>query len=97
MKTKLAEPIKKTIVDIIKEEIQLFEQNKIYSLQDLSQLMGNMGVDANIALKMLSDKFRKEGDEGVMKMFKEMSGVEVFQASRGKYSFAPMMSPEYNN
>jgi len=100
MKNKLPEPIKKTILDIIREEVQLFEQTKIYNLQELAELMGNMGVDANIALKMLSDKFRNAGDAGVMKMYKEMSGIEIFQVSKGKYCFTPVMTPttpEYDN
>jgi len=84
------------VINVINEEIQLFEQQRIYNIQDLAALMERLGFDAGSVghlTNMLQKEFRLRGDEGVVNMYKKMSGVEIHQISKGRYTFEPVSEP----
>ncbi|MFW6225355.1 MAG: hypothetical protein ACOC3V_00185 [bacterium] len=55
-------------------------------------------MDPNIkkyVQKIFNDAMRKEGDDGVVKLFNDMTrGLEIFPVRQGRYSFTPQVQPE---
>lgn len=91
------------IVNIIKEEIGLFEQEQIYDINALAHFVAQnetndpemQQIYEPIYLEALQKAFRENGDEGVIEAFKEMWGSEIFPISKGRYSFAQLYGQHY--
>ena len=66
----------------------LDESQNIMGIQDLAEMVSRLGVDFEIALEILQDQFRKRGDEGIVEIFQEMTGVAIEPIRRGKYVFS---------
>jgi len=63
-----------------------------FGLQNVDQLYKISGFDegaAKIMKKIAIRTFKNGGDEAVIDFLKKTLGVEVFNVSRGKYSFEP--------
>ena len=69
----------------------LNENKEIMSIIDLSNMVARLGFDSTSKehlLNMLQYEFKLYGDEGIVKIFKEMTGgIEIEPLSRGKYIF----------
>jgi hypothetical protein len=62
----------------------------IMSIRDLSEMVGRMGFDRfgiEAIFGILIDGYRRDGDDGVIDLFKQMTGVDITPISRGKYIF----------
>lgn len=69
---------------------ELGSGESIMSIKDLSEMVGRMGFDhlgIQVIFEILLDGYRRDGDDGVMDLFKEMTGVDIVPISRGKYIF----------
>ena len=65
----------------------LNESNDIMTIIDLSKMIGKLGGDNEAILKILQTEYKNKGDEGVVSMFKEMSGVKIESLRKGAYIF----------
>jgi hypothetical protein len=91
------------IINIIKEEIGLFEQEQVYNLQSLAHFVAQnetndpemQQIYEPIYLEALQKAFQSKGDEGVVEAFKEMWGSEIYPISKGRYSFAQLYGQHY--
>lgn len=82
--------------DIIKEELQVLNEQDIYTIPDLIKMLERKGFDSEsqkYLQELLFDAYREDGDMGVINKYKEMTGVDIQAISRGKYSFANIYSP----
>jgi len=71
-------------------ENQLFEQQKIYNINDLGSLMSRMGYGEKEVfhlVKILMDAYKKAGDEGVVDMYTKMTGTHIYPIRKGRYIF----------
>lgn len=75
------------------KHLKTFEQHlKIFKIPDLAEVLSyQFGYDAefyyDVFLKQLSSEFRRNGDEGVIKVFKQSSGgLTLTPISKGKYT-----------
>lgn len=85
------------LIKFIKEEIQKLFEGRIYGIPELAQIMGRLEFDkeqqGHLA-SMLRNAFRRNGDQGVVDLYGEMSGVEIEAISKGKYVFGNINKPE---
>lgn len=88
------------IKTIINEEVKrLFEQD-VYTIPELSKLLSRQGHDPyaiEILQRHLFDKFKEEGDQGVINTYGEITGVEIQALRNGRYVFANLYKPEGND
>ena len=85
------------MIIIIKEEIQKLFEERICGIPELAQIMGRVGFEKEqqgYLVNMLRNAFRRYGDQGVIDMYAEMSGVEIQAISKGRYVFAGVHKPE---
>ena len=54
---------------------------------ELSNMTNRMGLDNNAILKILQDEFKNNGDEGLIKAYKEITGVNIEALDKGRYIF----------
>lgn len=84
------------IKKIISEEIQaLQEQQQVYNIQGLAKLLERMDFDQdgqNAMIKILSNAYKKGGDQGVIDMYKRFTAVDIFAISNGRYVFGAQPS-----
>lgn len=69
---------------------EIGSSESIMSIKDLSEMVGRMGFDhlgIKAIFEILLDAYRRNGDDGVIDMFKEMTGIDIEAISRGKYIF----------
>ena len=69
---------------------ELGSSDAIMSIKDLSEMVGRLGFDSRgiqVIFEILLDSYRRDGDDGVMDTFKQMTGVDIVPISRGKYIF----------
>ena len=93
----------KTLKQIIKEEIGLFEQEQVHNLQSLASFVAKnetndpemQEIYEPIYLEALQKAFQNGGDEGVVEAFKEMWGTEIYPISKGRYSFSQLYGQHY--
>ena len=64
-----------------------FLNETIMNIIELSNLSTTLGLEADVILKMLQDEFRNNGDEGVIKTYKEITGVPIEALGKGRYIF----------
>lgn len=81
------------VIDVINEEIKkLFENLEVYTIPELAGLMGSrMGHDkqtVDIYTKMLWDAYKRGGDDAVVDMYTQISGVQIEALRNGRYVFA---------
>jgi hypothetical protein len=80
------------IVAIITEELQnLYEQQNILTIPDLARALEVHGYDKTgqgHLQKMLSDAYRKAGDQGVIDLYAKIAGVQIQALRNGRYMFA---------
>jgi len=77
------------IEKIIREEIELREQQFSHTISDLARIASRQTTyPVEIIQDMLTTAYRQNGDEGVVKIFSEMVGVEIQALTRGRYVFA---------
>ncbi len=65
-------------------------ESKIYNIVDLSDFFNRMGYDSEsvkILSKLLTREFKRDGDKGVIEIFKEITGQDIYAISRGRYVF----------
>jgi hypothetical protein len=66
----------------------LDENQSVMGIPELAEMASRLGVDHSAILSILQDQFRKRGDEGIVEMFKEMTGVAIETIRHGKYVFS---------
>ena len=54
---------------------------------DISKVISRMGMDEDVVLEWLQQAFRKNGDQGVIDVYKGMTGIEIEALSKGRYVF----------
>lgn len=79
---------------VITEEAKaLFENLAIYTIPQLAELLERYNYDeAGIEAiqEMLMDEYRKKGDQGVVDMYANITGVEIEALRNGRYVFASL-------
>jgi len=76
---------------LLKESL-LLEYGSTFGLSEIDRLFKIQGYDqkgADVMKKLVIRNFKNGGDEAVLKFLKKTLGVEVFNVSKGKYSFEP--------
>lgn len=78
------------ILKIIVEEVVNFlnEYEKIYKIDDLAELTSNMGFEKEIMLKIFQDMFQKGGDDMVIETFYDITHIDIYSISKGRYVFS---------
>lgn len=61
----------------------------LYEVDDLYQTLGHNDASAKIMKRIVLRIFKNAGDQAVIDFLKKSLGVEVFNVSKGKYSFEP--------
>ena len=61
------------------------DHGQIMSIIDLSHVVSRLGMDQDVILVLLHRAYRHSGDEGVVEMFKEMTGLTISAIRRGRY------------
>ena len=85
------------IKTVINEEIQRLFEQQTYNISQLADVLKRMGFDEQIIYVLrdaLIKAFRYGGDDEVIKIFKEITDVDIQALSRGKYMFANLYNPE---
>jgi hypothetical protein len=54
---------------------------------DISKIISRLGMDEDIVLEWLQQAFRRNGDQGVIDVYKGMTGIEIEALSKGRYVF----------
>lgn len=80
------------VKNIINEEIMAFlNESVVMGIFDLANIiadrLGGGEMEAEAFRKMLSDAFRKGGNEEVKDMYTKITGNELEDMSRGKFMF----------
>ena len=70
----------------IKDKKQFLNEN-VMNIIELSNMTNRMGLDNTVILKMLKNEFILNGDAGVIKMYKDMTGVNIEALGDGRYIF----------
>jgi len=77
---------------LIKKDKVMEQQQQLFTIPELAGLMGSrMKHDENtvrIYTQMLLNAYEEGGDDAVVKMYTNMSGVEIEAVTRGRYMFA---------
>lgn len=62
---------------------------KLLDLSDLAEAIAtNCGWDVDIVYEMVRRAFRNQGDQGVMDLFKEATGISLEPIIKGRYHYA---------
>jgi hypothetical protein len=59
----------------------------VMNIIDLSKIISRMGMDEDIILEILQKAFQKNGDEGIINIYKGMTGTDIEPLSKGRYVF----------
>jgi hypothetical protein len=70
----------------IKDKKQFLNEN-VMNIIELSNMTNRMGLDNTVILKMLKNELILNGDAGVIKMYKDMTGVNIEALGDGRYIF----------
>lgn len=71
----------------IKTYDQYLLNENVMSIKDLSDMSARLGVDHEGITELIQRAFRNNGDEGVIEVFKEITGLDIEALSRGRYVF----------
>lgn len=72
----------------MKTKFKEFSLNEnIMNIIELANLTNKMDLDNEVILIMLRNEFKARGDEGVIKMYKEITGVNIEALGKGRYVF----------
>lgn len=95
------------LINIIKEELfnflsETYRDVNNLTIADLAEISkrtnGQLSAKMDMTpfyTKMLTDAYRKKGDQGVIDTFTQLNKVEIFPGvRRGRYSFQPMHTPD---
>lgn len=73
------------------KNIKTFEnflnESKVMNIIELSKMVSRLGVNSASILKVLQEEYKKCGDQCVIDIFKEMTGLDLESLSRGRYVF----------
>jgi predicted nucleic acid-binding OB-fold protein len=83
---------------LIKEKKQISEEEfnnilketeifNIDSFKDIFKRVGYDDMSANVLKNMMSQEFKKGGDNAASKFIEKVLGVKIYPISRGKYTF----------
>lgn len=77
------------ILNIIVEEVKKFlnEYDKSYTIPELAEMVSRMGIEKEIILKLLQDSFRNGGDDYVVETFFDITHIQIYPISKGRYIF----------
>jgi hypothetical protein len=64
-----------------------FLNETVMNIIELANLTNRMGLENDVVLKMLRDEFKRIGDEGVIAMYKSITGVNIEALGKGRYIF----------
>lgn len=65
------------------------ENSRLLDLGDLAEaIASNCGWDLYAVYDMVKKAFRNQGDQGVMDLFKEATGVSIEPIIKGRYHYA---------
>jgi len=80
----------KTILNFDNYINEHFYNSKIMNLADLAKAIANSnpGWDIHVVYEMLTKTFKFHGDDGVMTMFKEATGITIEPIIKGRYIYA---------
>ena len=69
------------------KNIKEFLNENVMNIIELANMTNRMGLNNNVVLKKLQDEFKLNGDKGVIKTYKEITGVNIEPLGKGKYIF----------
>jgi len=82
------------IKSIIVEEVKRLFQQRLYGIQELAKFLSEHGHDN--CLETLTLAYKRDGDQGIIDTYTNITGLEIEAASNGKYIFANLYDPEGN-
>ena len=78
----------KSLVGSIINEQNIKEQQQelsLLKLKDLAELVSRMGMEKETLLRMFIDMYRKEGSEGVIRLFNSATDLEIEDFGYGRF------------
>jgi len=79
--------IQGVVNSLIYEHI-LKEQNdnlNLLKLNDIAEIVARLGMDQKVLLKIFIDMYRKEGSEGVIRLFNSATDLELEDFGYGRF------------
>ena len=70
----------------IKSKTQFLNES-VMNIIELANMTNRMGLDNEAVLTMLRNEFKSNGDEGVIDMYKSITGVNIEALGKGRYIF----------
>lgn len=71
----------------IKNYNEYLLNENIMNIIELSKMLSRMGIDKDAVLNILQKEYKSGGDDAVISIFKEMSGIEIEALRKGAYVF----------
>jgi hypothetical protein len=68
---------------LVKESIN--EGLKVLKIPDLAEIASRTGTDYEILLDIFRETFAKEGDDGIKKLFKSATDLDLEEMGHGRY------------
>jgi hypothetical protein len=76
----------KTVIDSIMNEHIIKEQSlDLLKLKDLAELVSRLGYEKETLLKMFIEMYRKEGSEGVIRIFNSATDLDLEDFGYGRF------------
>jgi len=69
------------------EDYSININKSVMNINDLSEMTSRLGVEKEDMIELIQRAFRNDGDNGVIEIFKEITGIEIEALSRGRYVF----------
>jgi hypothetical protein len=77
----------KSVIDSIMNEHIIKEQRlDLMKLKDLTELVSRLGYEKEVLLKIFIEMYRKEGSEGVIKVFKSATNLDLEDFGYGRFN-----------
>ena len=64
-----------------------FINETVINIIELANLTNRMGLENDVILKLLQDEFKQRGDEGIIDIYKQITGVNIEALGKGRYIF----------
>ena len=79
--------VKTLVNNIIECNDVLLENQEVYNLEGLAEILSRTGRDEITLFDILKDLYRHGGDEAIIKTFKESTGIDIKDVGKGRYVF----------
>ena len=77
--------IKSVIDSLMTEQVIEEQQLHLLKLKDLAEMVSRLGVDYDIMLQIFIDTYKKEGSEGVIRIFNSATDLDLEDFGYGRF------------